>query len=215
MRFVQLFSLSALLPFSSAAETILGAYIYHRHGDRTAKVLPPVSLTDLGYLEVWQSGQYLRERYIDAAGAAPIAGISPDVVVQSQITFSTPDDLVLMNSAQGFIQGIYPPVGNGPLSTQTLRNTSVVQTPLDGYQLVPIHTVDAGAGSSSESSGWLQGATGCVNAEASSLEYYNTSGYRSLLSSTAQFYEGLTPVLNGTFTPAATSFQNAYTSEFI
>ncbi|KAF7978523.1 hypothetical protein HWV62_45699 [Athelia sp. TMB] len=205
------FALAVLLSLQLVAgETILGAYIYHRHGDRTAKVLPPVHLTDVGYLEVYQSGQALNERYIDAAGTTPIAGMTSPAVTQSQLTVSTTDDLVLMSSAQGFLQGLYPPLGNGTTSSQILRNGSTAQTPLNGFQIIPVHTVTA-ASSTTETAGWLQGATGCANAETSSLEYYNTSGYKDLLSSTAQFYQGLTPVLNNTFTPAATSFLNAYT----
>ncbi|KZP34047.1 phosphoglycerate mutase-like protein, partial [Athelia psychrophila] len=191
----------------ASAETILGAYIYHRHGDRTAKLLPPVSLTDLGYREVWQSGLGLNERYITAAGLTPIAGISSPAVLQSQLTASTSDDVVLMSSAQGFLQGLYPPLGN---VTQTLRNASAVPVPLDGFQIIPVHTVTA-ASSTSESAGWLQGATGCANAETGSLEYYNTSEFAALMSSTQAFYQTLNPILNGTFTSAATTFQNAYT----
>lgn len=35
----------------AGAERVLCAYIYQRHGDRTAKALPPTKLTDLGYNE--------------------------------------------------------------------------------------------------------------------------------------------------------------------
>ncbi|KIM76836.1 hypothetical protein PILCRDRAFT_37400, partial [Piloderma croceum F 1598] len=198
-----------LLPLTCAAETILGAYIFHRHGDRTPKSIPPVDLTDLGYSEVYSSGQYHRQRYIDSAASSQIAGISADVVVQGQITMSTSDDVTLMNSAQGFAQGLYPPVGDGALSSQILRNGTTIQIPLEGYQLIPVHTVSAGSGS--ESAGWLQGSTGCANAEASSNQYYTTEEYTTLLASTSDFYKNLYPVVNGTFSAAQTTFQNAYT----
>jgi hypothetical protein len=209
--YIQQLLLVILLPFTRAAETILGAYIFHRHGDRTPKSLPPVDLTDLGYSEVYSSGQYHRQRYIDSAASSRIAGIATDVVVQGQITMSTSDDVTLMNSAQGFSQGLYPPVGDGVLSSQILRNGTTIQIPLEGYQLIPVHTVSAGSGS--ESAGWLQGSTGCANAETSSNQYYTTEEYTTLLASTGDFYKSLYPVVNGTFSAAQTTFQNAYTSE--
>ena len=41
-----------------AQETVLGVYIFSRHGDRTAKSTPPANLTDLGYEEVYTSGKH-------------------------------------------------------------------------------------------------------------------------------------------------------------
>ena len=43
---------ASLASSTIAAETVLGAYIFSRHGDRTAKSTPPAVLTDLGYQEV-------------------------------------------------------------------------------------------------------------------------------------------------------------------
>lgn len=201
--------LTALLPLTQAAETILGAYIFHRHGDRTSKSWDPVNLTDLGYNDVYSSGQWHRQRYIASSASSPIAGMSADVVVQGQITLSTSDDVVLMNSAQGFAQGLYPPTGG--LSSEMLRNGTVIQSPMSGYQLIPVHTISAGSGS--ESAGWLQGATACANAENSSNEYYFSNEYLTLFSSTIDFYKSLSPVINGTFDANQTSFKNAYTSQ--
>lgn len=205
------FVLCLSLPLVRAAETILGAYIFHRHGDRTPKSLPPVLLTDLGYQEVYLSGQYLRQRYIDPAASTQIAGISANTVVQSQINVVTPDDVVLISSSQGFLQGLYPPVGTGALSSQTLRNGTTIQTPLGGYQIIPVHTVSTGSGS--ESAGWLEGSTGCALAIESSNEYFSSAEYSGMLSSTGDFYKSLSPVINGTFSANQTSFKNAYTSE--
>ncbi len=55
---------AASLPLASTQtltnETVLGVYMFHRHGDRTAKITPPSNLTDLGYLQVFESGEYVR-----------------------------------------------------------------------------------------------------------------------------------------------------------
>ena len=114
------------------AETILGVYVFSRHGDRTAKSTGPTHLTDLGYEEVFASGTHFRNRYISSNATSRILGINPDVVALSQISASAPLDNVLMSSAIGFTQGLYPPVGP-TLGEQTLRNGTVVSSPLNGY----------------------------------------------------------------------------------
>ncbi|KAI7118253.1 hypothetical protein KC352_g33600, partial [Hortaea werneckii] len=45
---------------TNSDETILGVYMFHRHGDRTAKATAPANLTTLGYREVYTSGSYYR-----------------------------------------------------------------------------------------------------------------------------------------------------------
>lgn len=202
-------SLVLLCPGIYAAETILGVYIFSRHGDRTSKSTPPANLTDLGYSQIFTSGTYFRNRYIAPNASSRIAGVNSDIVKQSQITASAPLDTVLMNSAQGFLQGLYPPVGSR-LGSDTLRNGSVVQSPLNGYQLIPVQTVTSGTGS--EDSAWLQGASNCAQATVSSNEYFDTSDYNDLLASTSDFYRSLTPLINATFGPDEISYKNAYTS---
>lgn len=202
-------SLAAVSLLSSVvtAETVLGVYMFHRHGDRTSKSTPPANLTDLGYEEVWTSGNYYRSRYLETDATYKINGMNTDLVKQSQITVSSPADTVLQNSATGFLQGFYPPVGEA-LGSQTLRNGTNVTSPLNGYQLIPISIVSGG--STSESSGWLQAATGCNAATTSSNEYFYSTEYDELLASTQDFYTNLTSVINSTFPVANISFKNAY-----
>lgn len=199
----------ALLPAMSAAETVLGVYMFHRHGDRTSKSTPPANLTDLGYEEVWTSGNYYRSRYIVDDAPYKIQGINADIVKQSQLTISSPSDTVLQNSATGFLQGLYPPVGDA-LGSQTLRNGTNVTSPLNGYQLIPISIISTGSGS--EDNGWLQSASGCYSAVTSSNEYFSSTQYTDLLASTQDFYTSIAPVINNTFSSSQISFKNAYTS---
>lgn len=96
------FLLPLLLPLTtSAAETVLGLYIFSRHGDRTPKSIPPARLTDLGYSQIFTSGTYFRNRYVAPDAPSRIAGVSSDLVDYAQITASAPLDTVLMGSAQG------------------------------------------------------------------------------------------------------------------
>lgn len=200
------YSLLALLPVAAHAQTILGVYMFHRHGDRTAKSTPPTTLTDLGYQEVVTSGNYYRNRYITSDAPLRISGIETDTVKLSQLSVSAPADNVLMSSAMGFTQALYPPVSG---TSQTLANGTVIQAPMNGYQLIPVATVSAGAGS--ESSGWLQDSSGCENAVVSSNQYFFSSQYQDLLKATMPFYQRLEPVINSTFNQSSTSFKNAYT----
>lgn len=199
--------LAGLAVSATAQETVLGVYIFSRHGDRTAKSTPPSGLTGLGYQEVFTSGTYFRNRYVVSNASRKIYGINSDLVKQSQITASAPTDTVLQNSAVGFLQGIYPPVGQ-QLSTNTLRNGTVIQPPLNGYQLIPLQTVQAGAGS--EDAAWLQGTTNCYNAQLSSDSYFRSAQYVDTLRRTQPLYDSIYPMVNKTFTSAQTSFRHGY-----
>ena len=209
----ELLFVSSLLPLIQAQETVLGVYIFHRHGDRTTKSYPPASLTDLGYYQVYASGDYYRNRYIDANASSAIYGISSNLAKNSQLSVEAPVDTVLQNSAAGFLQGLYPPVGP-TLGTQKLANGTSVEAPLGGFQLIPVNAVaSAASGSNSENSAWLQGSNGCNNAIVSSNDYFYSQEYMILLNSTAAFYQSILPVINSTFTAATDTFKNAYTSE--
>jgi hypothetical protein len=207
---VALVTAAALFTSTLAQETVYATYIFHRHGDRTAKAWPPSNLTTLGYDEVLSAGQYYHNRYINASSPFHIAGISSGIVVNSQIAVSAPLDTVLQNSAAGFLQGLYPPVGQ---QTETLRNGSTATAPFNGFQLIPISLVSAGTGS--EDNGWLQDASGCANAELSSNNYFKSADYQGLLNSTKSFYSRLLPVVNQSFAPSYVTYKNAYSSMLI
>jgi hypothetical protein len=85
----------------------------------------------------------------------------------------------------------------------------VVQTPLNGYQSIPLQSISTGA--NSENSAWLEGATNCANAQISSDNFFFSELVLNLLSETQDFYSGLTLMINRTFTTSQTSFKNAYT----
>lgn len=209
MNSLKLLALS-LLPSIFAQETVYGVYIFHRHGDRTAKSTPPANLTQLGYQEVYTAGQFYRNRYVANGAQYQIQGLSSDIAIPSQLYVAAPSDTVLQNSAEGFLQGLYPAVTP---DTETLRNGTVITPPLNGYQLIPIGLVEAGTGS--ENNGWLQDASGCNNADTSSNNFFLSAEYQQLLNSTQAFYTRLTPVINNTFSSSQTSFKNAYTSSFL
>lgn len=209
-----LLELVSLLAFLSgvtqAQETVLGVFILHRHGDRTSKSWTPALLTDLGYKQVYDAGNFYRNRYLTSGSS--IYGVNRNIVKQSQLNVQAPLDTVLQTSALAFLQGLYPPVGP-TLGTQMLANGSSVQAPLGGYQLVPVNLVSS-VGANTENTAWLQGISGCNNAIVSSNNYFFSDDYKNISEKTAAFYQNLLPVINGTFTAATDTYKNAYTSRY-
>jgi len=208
--FKGLLSIALALPASFAQETVYGVYIFHRHGDRTPKALPPANLTVLGYNEVVESGTYYHNRYIDAASALHIVNVSSGLANPSQLAISSPLDNVLQNSATGFLQALYPPVGS---EAETLANGTMVSAPLNGFQLIPVAITSAGTGS--ESNGWLQDTSGCGNAVISSNNYFSSPEYMQLFNSSTAFFSKLVPVVNATFAPSFVTYKNAYQGELL
>lgn len=203
-----LLALVAVPMGSVSAEKVVGAFVLARHGDRTAKVFGNTLLTDLGYQEVFQTGSFYHDRYIAPDSPLQIEGISQPIVNQAQIHASAPAaDEVLDNSAVGFLQGLYPPVGTS--ASQTLRNGTTVHSPLNGYQLIPLSLVTQGSGP--ENSEWIEGVNGCQTAVVSSNRFFSSSLYRDLLDSTKGFYQSLSPILSSAFSKDQMTFKNAYT----
>lgn len=202
-------SAAALLaaPQPATAETVLGAFIFARHGDRTAKASPPTSLTDLGYREVFRTGSYYRSRYVADNASSQIQDLSSDIVNSQQLSASAPSDDVLQKSAMGFLQGLYPPAGSDAAS-MTLRDGTVVKAPLDGYQL--IHIDEVPNGEDSEDVAWLESTGNCRNAKVSSNSYLSSQPFDDLRDSTADFYSSLSPMLEGAFSPDQIGYKEAY-----
>lgn len=130
----------------------------------------------------------------------------------SQLSITAPVDNVLQSSAIVFTQAIYPAAGS--VSDQTLANGETTQSPLGGYQYIPVNIVSSASSTSgAEDSSWLQGSSGCANAVASSNDYLKSDEYLDLLNKTGAFYKDLLPVYNTTFNTSTATFKNAYTSE--
>ncbi|KAK2072391.1 hypothetical protein P8C59_006748 [Phyllachora maydis] len=190
MKLTCLLLLLPSLPLA-AAETVLGAYIFHRHGD------------------LFTSASWFRSRYVEANATSPIHGIAASVPVLSQLSVTSPVDDTLQNSAQMFLLGLYPPAGSA--SAQRLANGRSVEPPLGGYQAIPVNAVATAASSGgAEDKTWLQGGSNCGLAILSSNKYFSSVSYLETLESTQDFYRSLLPVYNSTFASSDASFKNAY-----
>lgn len=201
----------AAAPLAVSAEQVLGVYIFHRHGDRTAKSWKPVNLTALGADEVHSSGDFYRRRYVESDASVKIQGLSSNTAVLSQLEVTSPQDAVLHNSALVFLQGLYPPNNQ----QETLANGTKIEGPLSNYQYIPVDSIATAASSKkSESNEWLQGGSGCTNSEVSSNNYFQSSEFLKTRDDTQDFYKGLLPKINTTFNASTANFKNAYTSMF-
>ncbi|KAH7041454.1 histidine phosphatase superfamily [Microdochium trichocladiopsis] len=206
---------AALAPAAVVGETVLGVTVFSRHGDRTSKHYPGYTLTNLGFQQVHQVGAAYRQTYLAAGAPKQILGISEDKYVPAQLYASAPDQMVLLNTATAFLQGLYPPLNeagsnedNNSLSIQTLNNGTTVSAPLEGYQYVVLH----GENTDSPQTIWIKGDDSCPAASSAQKGYFQSSAYSTILSSTKDFYAGLWDLVADVYDykPENMSYKNAY-----
>lgn len=197
-----------LLP--AAAETILGVTVFSRHGDRTSKHYKGYSLTSLGEQQVFSVGSDYRSRYISSESDKQILGISENRVRQSQIFASAPDQEVLLNTANSFLQGLYPPLEgiDAKIASETLANGSEVTSPLNGYQYVVLHSEESEAPDTI----WLKGDENCPSTIKSQEAFAESKEFKELDEKTKSFYEKFYDILKDVYdySPEKMSYENAY-----
>lgn len=186
------------------AHYIHSALVFTRHGDRTAKWYKGYQMTNLGAQQVYQSGQFYRDRYL--TGEHPINGISRDKVVSSQVWASAPDQHVLFQTATNFLQGLYPPLDDKSPAVQSLNNGTDVEGPLEGYQFVLVH----GEGESDPDTIWIKGDDACPNYEVASRSYRDSQEYQATLESSSDFYSKFEGTLGPIMGPENVSYAKAY-----
>ncbi|KAF2227146.1 histidine phosphatase superfamily [Elsinoe ampelina] len=201
-------SLLAGLAATTAAETIHSVVVFSRHGDRSSKYYPLYQMTALGATQVYESGNFYRQRYLSNTSDHQIAGISPDRVVEPQVWASAPDQAVLYQTATNFLQGLYPPLGtiNNEIGTEELTNGTSTTDPLNGYQYILVHGED----SNSPDTIWIKGDEQCPAWSSASKTYRTSPSYLDRLNSTASFYSQFEPILNPIMGAGNVSYKNAY-----
>ncbi len=200
-------------------ETLYGSVIFTLYGERT----PFISsfnnvLTPVGAQQLYSVGQQFRSRYITPSSDSTegsvltnssIMGISPRTIDNSQIYAVSLVDEYVVNSAQAFLQGLYPPANLTQVNSgqSILANGSVTVNPLGGYQYAQIATAspyDPGVI-------WLAGNANCPQYDVSGTSYLESQAFTSTQQSTRPFYTGLqTSTLNGVLPDSSVSFYNAY-----
>lgn len=200
-------SLTALSALAAAISTANAHYIHSvlvftRHGDRTAKWYKGYQMTNLGAQQLYQSGQFYRERYLDGH----IEGISRDKAMSSQLWASAPDQHVLMQTATNFFQGLYPPLDGAAVSIDNLNNGTDVESPLEGYQYILIH----GEGESDPDTIWIKGDDACPNYDVASKAYRASPEYAATLNASADFYSKFDSTLEPIMGAGNVTYAKAY-----
>lgn len=209
MKLDLLLSIASLAASVAAEETVVGAFILMRHGDRLAK--PSKYLTPLGAQQCYSVGQYWRERYLSNSSDYHIDGMT-EVYNATQLTAYAPNSDVLQKSALAFLQGLYPPTTDDSVTVDSvqgssLSNGSYVEDPLDGYQYVYYSGEDA----DSEDGVWLEGGDNCPAWTTQSDKYYSSDEFLALNESTLSFYQNLSSLVAGTtLKQSKLNFENAY-----
>lgn len=90
------------------------AVVFTYHGEKVPDLYPaPYYLTPHGANQLVNAGQTVRETYIsppkNGSASAIINGISPNAIDNSQLYILGTDDIVISQSMQAFMQGLYPP----------------------------------------------------------------------------------------------------------
>jgi len=201
-------TLASLAASPALAETLYSVVVFTRHGDRTAKFFKGYGMTNLGATQMYESGQYYRERYVEQGASNKILNISSDKAVTSQIWASAPDQGILYQTATNFLQGLYPPLTglSTQLSTETLTNGTEVISPLNGYQFILIHGEDT----TTPDTIWIKGDDQCPTYDTAYDSYHDSPEYQNTLNGTASFYEKFIPLLGDIMGPENVSYANAY-----
>ncbi|KEF61111.1 uncharacterized protein A1O9_02676 [Exophiala aquamarina CBS 119918] len=201
-------TLASLAASPVLAETLYSVVVFTRHGDRTAKFFKGYGMTNLGATQMYESGQYYRERYVEQGASNKVLNISSDKAVASQIWASAPDQGILYQTATDFLQGLYPPLDelNTQLSTETLTNGTEVMSPLNGYQFILVHGEDT----TTPDTIWIKGDDQCPTYNTAYDSYHDSAEYKDTLNATASFYEKFLPLLGDIMGPENVSYENAY-----
>lgn len=209
-----------LVPASSALQQqVLSSFVFTRYGDRTPLYSTDMSiLTPYGAQQMYDVGSKFRDRYLtttfSSTESTAIRDISHDQLNANEVSILTTDDQYTVASAQAFMQGLYPPLADGSsqnysqiVGVSDLANGTNVVAPLNGYQYPEIKT----ASSYDLNSVWIEGAKNCPAYTGRLIEYYNSSDYDFLYTSTLAFYQGLEDgFLDEVFIPKNLGYFDAY-----
>jgi len=172
--------------------SVLGVIVIARNGDRREfnqdpKTYAP-SLTDstaLGVSDLHLLGTQLRATYLTPGSASYIDEISADIADVQQIKVRAKaggEGSVVFDSAIALLQGLFPP---NPKNKITLANGEVVTAPLNGYQYVPLETVEPGNDRSMES--W----TDCPKFQKHVAAFHESDAFKDKEKDAAPFFQDI------------------------
>ena len=170
----------------------------------------------MGAQQSFSAGSLFRDRYLAPAqdrltANLTIDSLSQDILDSTQTYILSFYEEYTIASAQAFMQGLYPPVnatssqGLNPMSI--LTNGTIIDFPLGGYQYPQVFT----ASPFDPNSIYIAGDTNCSAHSDAASEYFNSSDYSRLKSTTQGFYDTFkTTILAGIFDEDTVSYDYAY-----
>ncbi|KAF5315099.1 hypothetical protein D9619_007012 [Psilocybe cf. subviscida] len=177
---------------------MLGVVVMVRHGDRQGFYQDPstytpsnTAITPLGNLESFNLGQLVRSIYLNESSSSFIAGVNNSIVQDGQVQVRADgggERGVIFNSAVSMLQGLWPPNANYK-SVQADGTTA--QGPLNGYQTVPIESVEPDNDVS------LEGWTSCNTFNTATNAFYNSQEFKQVAAENADFLSQLPQYLDG------------------
>ncbi|KAL0572459.1 hypothetical protein V5O48_009499 [Marasmius crinis-equi] len=186
---------------------VIGSVVIARNGGRTHYYQDPKSYkgtftetTALGEVESFNLGALFRDLYLNPSSSSYIEGMRPDVVNNKQIKVRVKaggEGTVIFDSAIAFLQGMFPPTTKNKI---VLANETTVMAPLQGYQYVPVETVEPVNDRSLES--W----TDCPKFSKHVADFYKSDQFRQKEKDAQPFFNVAKDFLFGR--PA--TLENAY-----
>ncbi|KAJ5746135.1 hypothetical protein N7520_011317 [Penicillium odoratum] len=196
-------------------EKVWSVFAYTLYGDSTPDALleqQPAGLSAYGASQLAAVGTAFRDRYVSSAGSTnatefAIQSISASVLMSKNLEVLSTTDENVIASAQAFMIGLYPPLGEENMNaTDAIVNGTTYTAPLDGYQFPKIVTL----GSSDPGSLFVAGQSECTMYQAAVSEYRDSGVAAEITQNSEVFYQELLhDVLAGAYNESTAIYANA------
>ncbi|GJE91913.1 hypothetical protein PsYK624_080650 [Phanerochaete sordida] len=180
-----------------STSNLLGVVLIARHGDRlefwqdpTTYTTSNTAITPLGEVQENNLGAYVRSVYGTPSSSSYIGLSTPLYNAEQFLARADAGDEggVIYDSAIALVQGLFPPSSANNI---TLANGTFVPSPLNGYQYIPIESVEL------EEDVSLEGYASCTAFSNRTTEFYNSTIFQQKVNETAAFLKELPPILDG------------------
>lgn len=187
---------SMLVTAQDYGARIWGVFAYTVHGESIPTVLTvsPGSkvLTEYGANQLQAAGSSFRDRYVPTldgnSSETAIMYLTPGSLNAEDVDVFSMADQYVSASAQAFMQGLYPPLGDSIITSSDLTsNATTDMAPLDGYQYAHIVTL----GEADPSSVMVDGSAQCDMHQTAESEYKDSSDAMRITMESVDFYVGL------------------------